>query len=400
MFRERTIIVGVTGGIAAYKAAEIVSCLTKQGARVYVIMTEAATKLVAPLTFRSLSGNPVYTEMFAEPKIWNVEHIALAERAEAFLIAPATANVIGKIANGIADDLLTTTVMATKAPVVIAPAMNVNMYENPVVQANLARLRALGYAIIEPDEGRLACGAVGRGRLPDPERIVAFLGDVLTRGRSLAGRTVLVTAGATREPFDPFRFISNPSTGRMGYALAEEARARGARVILVSAHAEVPPPAGVELVSVRTTEEMARACAERAEAADLIIGAAAVSDFRPAEYSPQKVKKGEADLVVKLVRTPDILAELGARKRPGQVLVAFSADTEDLDENARKKLVKKNADLVVANDISRPGAGFAVETNIATLFWADGRREELPQMSKRELAGLIIDRAAALLDRG
>lgn len=399
MFQERTIIVGVTGGIAAYKAAEIVSRLTKQGARVFVIMTEAATKLVAPLTFRSLSGNPVYTEMFAEPKIWNVEHIALAERAEAFLIAPATANVIGKIANGIADDLLTTTVMATKAPVVIAPAMNVNMYENPVVQANLARLRALGYAIIEPDEGRLACGAVGRGRLPDPERIVAFLGDVLARGQSLAGRTVLVTAGATREPFDPFRFISNPATGRMGYALAEEARARGARVILVSAHAEVPPPAGVELVSVRTTEEMARACAERAEAADLIIGAAAVSDFRPAEYSPHKVKKGEADLVVRLVRTPDILAELGARKRPGQVLVAFSADTEDLDENARKKLVKKNADLVVANDIGRPGAGFAVETNIATLLWADGRREELPQMSKRELAGLILERAAALLNR-
>lgn len=397
MLQNRTIMVGVTGGIAAYKAAEIVSRLTKLQANVYVIMTEAATKLVAPLTFRSLSGNPVYTEMFSEPKIWNVEHIALAERAEALLIAPATANVIGKIASGIADDLLTTVVMATKAPVVLAPAMNVNMYENLIVQGNLAKLRGLGYEVIEPDEGRLACGTVGRGRLPEPERIVARLTDVLARQATLAGRTVMITAGATREPFDPFRFISNPSTGRMGYALAEVAVQRGARVILVSAHAEVAPPAGVEFVPVVTTEEMANACLERAAEVDLIIGAAAVSDFRPAVYSPQKVKKGDADLTVKLARTPDIMAELGKRKRNGQVLVAFSADTQDLAANAKRKLAKKNADLVVANDISRPGAGFAVDTNIATLIFRDGRKEELSQMSKRELAGVIIERAGALL---
>lgn len=397
MLQDRTIMVGVTGGIAAYKAAEVVSRLTKLGAHVYVIMTESATRLVGPLTFRSLSGNPVYTEMFSEPKLWNVEHIALAERADAFLIVPATANFLGKVANGIADDLLTTTVMATKAPVVIAPAMNVNMYENPIVRDNVARLQGLGYEVMEPDEGRLACGTVGRGRLPEPERIVAFLDEVLSRGAALAGRTVLVTAGATREPFDPFRFISNPSTGRMGYALAEIAQKRGARVILVSAHAEVAPPAGVELVRVETTEELAKACGERAALADVIVGAAAVSDFRPSSYSTQKVKKGDADLTVSLARTPDVLAELGAVKRADQVLVAFSADTEDIDANAKRKLIKKHADLIVANDISRPGAGFAVETNIATLLWADGRQEELPQMSKRELAGIILDRVVTLL---
>lgn len=397
MFAERTIVVGVTGGIAAYKAAEIVSRLTKQGAKVFVIMTESATKLVAPLTFRSLSANPVYVDMWAEPKIWNVEHIALAERAELFLIAPCTANVIGKIAGGIADDMLTTTVMATQAPVVIAPAMNVNMYGNPIVQGNLAKLRGLGYDIIEPDEGRLACGTYGRGRLPEPERIVAHCGEVLARSGALRGRTVLITAGATREPFDPFRFISNPSTGKMGYAVAAEAQRRGAKVILVSAHAEVAPPPGVETVAVGTTAEMLAACVARAPEADIIIGAAAASDFRPAEYSPQKIKKSEAALTVQLERTPDVLATIGAAKRDDQVLVAFSAETADLEQNARAKLSRKHADLIIANDISRPGAGFAVDTNIATLLWANGRREELAQMSKQEMAGIIVDHAAALL---
>lgn len=389
---EKNVVLGVTGGIAVYKAAEIVRGLGKENINVHVIMTRAATKFVTPLTFQELSRNPVAVDMFVPPAEWHVQHIALATRADVFLIAPATANVIGKIACGIADDLLTTTVMATRAPVVIAPAMNTNMLTNPIVQANIDKLRALGYHFIAPAVGELACGTEGAGRLPDPTAIVTYVVGLLSAQRDYVGKTVLVTAGGTREPIDPVRYIGNRSSGKMGYALAAAAAARGAKVILVSGPTALTPPANTQVIAVETTAQMYQAVIDVAPKADIIIKAAAVADFRPQHPAPEKIKKRDGTLSLVLEKNPDILCELGRRKVSGQVLVGFAAETQDLLDNAKEKLVKKNLDMIVANDITQAGAGFDAETNIVRLLYRDGKVESLPLMTKRLLADTILDR--------
>ncbi len=391
----KTVLLGVTGGIAAYKAVDVVSQLRKLGCEVLIIMTEAATKLVSPLTFQSLSHNPVYTEMWAEPKRWSVEHIALAERADLVLIAPATANIIGKLANGIADDLLSTTVMATTAPVLIAPAMNHHMYENPIVQANMRKLAGFGYRFIEPEYGQLASGAQGKGRLPGTGAIIDAATAVLAAKADLAGQTVLVTAGPTREAIDPVRHLSNPSTGKMGYAVAAAARDRGAKVILISGPTQVEPPAGVELIRVVTAVQMYQAVMQRYAEASIIIKSAAVADYRPVQAAAQKIKKGEGAMAIELERNPDILFELG-QKKGDRILVGFAAETNDLVENAVAKYRKKNLDLIIANDVTMEGAGFAGDTNIVKLISMDGKIEEVPKMPKRQLADVVLDRILAL----
>lgn len=391
-------MLGVTGGIAAYKAVEVASRLRKLGAAVYVVMTRAAANFVTPLTFREISGNPVVASMWDEPKQWNVEHIALATRADLFLIAPATANVIGKLAAGIADDMLTTTVMATKAPVLLAPAMNSNMYLNPVVQANIAKLTGLGYHVLPPDEGLLACGVEGPGRLPDPGVIVARATELLGAGDDLAGRKVLVTAGPTREAIDPVRYISNHSSGKMGYAIAAAAAARGAEVVLVTGPTALTPPPGVRTVPVDTAAEMLTAVLAEYDDCDAVVKAAAVADYRVAAPAEHKIKKNDAELTLTLTKNADILAELGRRKRH-QVLVGFAAETRDLVDNARAKLAKKNLDLVVANDVTVPGAGFGADTNVVRLLHRDGRVEHFDVMAKDELAGVIMDRICAILPK-
>lgn len=397
MLEGKTVVVGVTGGIAAYKAVEVVSRLRKLGAEVFVIMTKSATKLVAPITFRTLSNNPVVTDLFEEPKTWNVEHIALAERADLFLIVPATANVIGKVANGIADDFLTTTIMATVAPVLFAPAMNFHMYENPIFQRNKRTLEELGYHFLEPEYGRLASGAVGKGRLPEPEKIVAAALRLLVpeESRFWHGRRVLVTAGPTREYFDPVRFLSNPSTGKMGYALAAVARRRGAAVRLISGPTNLPAPPGVELFRVVTAQEMLELVMENLEWSEVVIKAAAVADYRPAQFSPEKIKKTGGRLTVELERTPDILLEVG-RQKGNRLLVGFAAETGEPREKARLKLEQKNLDLIVANDVTKPGAGFGTATNQVTLLFRDGRVVELPLLSKEEVAERILDEVEGL----
>ncbi|MDR3564858.1 MAG: bifunctional phosphopantothenoylcysteine decarboxylase/phosphopantothenate--cysteine ligase CoaBC [Negativicutes bacterium] len=391
MLTGKNIVLGVTGGIAAYKAVEVVSRLKRAGAAVHVIMTRAATHFVTPLTFREMSGNPVIVEMWDEPKQWNVEHIALATLADLFLIAPATANIIGKIAGGIADDALSTTVMATKAPVVLAPAMNSNMYLNPVVQQNIAKLAGLGYHIIPPAEGMLACGIEGPGRLPEPSAIVDIVSALLAVALDMTGRKILVTAGGTREPLDPVRFLGNRSSGKMGYALARAAAARGAQVVLVSGPTGLPQPAGVSLRKVETAAEMRQAVLAEFGDCDIVIKAAAVADYRPMEICEHKIKKQNETLTLVLERTPDILAELG-RLKSRQLLVGFAAETRELLAAAKEKLTRKNLDLIVANDVTQPGAGFNADTNIVKLLYRDGRVEELPQMTKEVLAGIILDK--------
>ncbi len=391
-------MLGVTGGIAAYKAVEVASRLRKLGAAVYVVMTRAAANFVTPLTFREISGNPVIASMWDEPKQWNVEHIALATRADLFVIAPATANVIGKLAAGIADDMLTTTVMATKAPVLLSPAMNSNMFLNPVVQANIAKLTGLGYHVLPPDEGLLACGVEGPGRLPDPGVIVARATELLGAGDDLAGRKVLVTAGPTREAIDPVRYISNHSSGKMGYAIAAAAAARGAEVVLVTGPTALTPPPGVRTVPVDTAAEMLAAVLAEYDDCDAVVKAAAVADYRVAAPAEHKIKKNDAELTLTLTKNADILAELGRRKRH-QVLVGFAAETRDLVDNARAKLAKKNLDLVVANDVTVPGAGFGADTNVVRLLHRDGRVEHFDVMAKHELAGVILDRICAILPK-
>lgn len=390
------IVLGVTGSIAAYKAAELASRLIKLGHEVRVVMTRSATELISPLTLQSITGKRVCQSMFEPVKESEIDHISLASWADLLVVAPATANIIGKMAAGIADDLLSTTVMATRAPVLIAPAMNTNMYENPVCQRNIACLRNLGYHFVEPGVGRLACGSSGKGRLAEIELIVEAIQDLLHRQRDLDGRQVLVTAGPTREAIDPVRYISNRSSGKMGYALAEEAAQRGARVILISGPTALQPPPGVEVVPVVTAQEMFEAVAARFAKADLVIKAAAVADFRPVQVATQKIKKGSSGLTLQLERTTDILEYLG-RNKERQVLVGFAAETSDTLNRAREKLIRKNLDLVVANDVSAPGAGFGVETNIATLLFADGSQMELPKMTKKELAKVILDQAAKFL---
>jgi phosphopantothenoylcysteine decarboxylase/phosphopantothenate--cysteine ligase len=398
MLADRCVVLGVTGGIAAYKAVEVASRLRKLGATVYVVMTRAAANFVTPLTFREISGNPVVTTLWDEPKMWNVEHIALAARADLFLIAPATANVIGKLAAGIADDMLTTAAMATTAPVLLAPAMNCDMYRNPVVQANLARLAGLGYHILPPDDGPLACGAEGPGRLPDPAVIVEKAAALLGAGGDLHGKKVLVTAGPTREAIDPVRYIGNRSSGKMGYAVARAAAARGADVVLVAGPTALTPPPGVRVVPVETAAEMLAAVLAEYGGCDVVVKAAAVADYRPLSPAVHKIKKQGGELTLALTKTEDILAELGRRKQ-GQVLVGFAAETRDLAANAGEKLARKNLDMVVANDVTRPGAGFGGDTNIVRLLYRDGRAEDLGLMSKDALAVMILDRICGLLPK-
>jgi phosphopantothenoylcysteine decarboxylase/phosphopantothenate--cysteine ligase len=394
MLKGKVIVLGVTGGIAAYKAVELLRLLTKAGAAVHVIMTRSAMEFVTPLTFQTLSMNPVHTELFNLISEREIGHIALADRADLFIVAPATANVIGKLANGIADDLISTTVMATKAPVLIAPAMNVNMYQNPIYKENEARLKNHGYLFVEPARGMLACGWEGEGKLQEPQAIFESAVAALAP-KDLAGERVLVTAGPTREELDPVRFISNHSSGKMGYAIARAAWCRGAEVILVTGPTCLEPPFGVETVFVESAEEMRIAVMDRLSGSSVIIKAAAVADYRPRRRSDGKIKKSDQPLTLELVKNPDILGELGKIKGK-RTLVGFAAETEALVENARTKLTEKNLDMVVANDIGQAGAGFNVDTNIAKLVFREGRVEELPLMQKEDLADLILDRVMEL----
>lgn len=395
MLRDRRIILGVTGGIAVYKAVELLRLLTKAGAEVHVIMTRAAQEFVTPLTFQTLSSNPVHTELFNLIAEREIGHISLADRADLFIIAPATANIIGKVAGGIADDMLTTTIMATKAKVLIAPAMNVNMYTNPIYRNNEETLRWLGYLFVPPEKGALACGWEGEGKLAAPEAIFEAAASALAP-KDLAGQTIMVTAGPTREEIDPVRFISNHSSGKMGYAVARAASRRGARVILVSGPVNIPVPYDVEIISVESAMEMREAVMARASDCTVIIKAAAVADYRPIERNDTKIKKLAANLTLELVKNPDILAELGMLKqRP--LLVGFAAETGNPTVFAQKKLKEKNLDMIVANDISQLDAGFNVDTNRAMLLFRDGRTVECRLMSKDELAGIILDRIVAEL---
>lgn len=394
MLKDKTIVLGVSGGIAVYKAVELLRLFVKAGAVVHVVMTRNAQEFVTPLTFQTLSGNPVHTELFSLYQEREIGHISLADRADLFVVAPATANVVGKVAAGIADDLLTTTLMATKAPVLFVPAMNVNMWENLIYRQNEEKLKSLGYHFMEPAAGFLACGWEGKGKLPDPEAILAETERLLTP-RDLAGETVLVTAGPTREELDPVRYISNYSSGKMGYAIARAACNRGARVILISGPTCLAVPCGVEMVDVVNACEMRDAVLARAAAATVIIKAAAVADYRPAAPSAQKIKKGQNEtMTLRLEKNPDILAELG-RMKGERFLVGFAAETTDMLTNARIKLEEKNLDLIVANDVTQAGAGFDVDTNIVRLLFRDGTLEELPQLSKDEVAQRLLDRIAA-----
>jgi len=395
--RDRRVVVGVTGGIAAYKACDLVSKLTQAGVQVRVVMTDSAQRLVSPLTFATLSGRPVATDMWAERE--EMAHISLADFAEVFIVAPATANIIGKLAAGIADDLLSTTLLTVTCPVLMAPAMNTRMWQNATVQANVERLRERGVVIVEPESGRLACGDTGPGRLPPTEVLLSALEDALgiTREGPLAGRRVLVTAGPTREALDPVRFLTNPSTGKMGYALAVSAAERGAQVALVSGPTELPPPEGVELVCVTSAQEMYEAVAARRGATDVFIGAAAVADYHPARAEQSKMKKGEREeLTVTFEPTPDIIASV-ADWEPRPLIVGFAAETENLRANAERKLREKQMDLIVANDVTAPDSGFAADTNRVTILDADGAAEELPTMSKAEVAARVLDRIERLL---
>ena len=392
-----TVVLGVTGCIGAYKACEVLRELQKHDVDVQVVMTEHATRFVAPMTFEALSRHPVFIDQFALGAESEIRHVSLADAAALLLVAPATANVIGKFARGIADDALTTLYTATRAPVVVAPAMNVNMFEHPAVVENLETLRARGVHIVEPGSGYLACGWLGRGRLAEVPEIVEVALQVLGRRGDLAEDTVLVTAGPTIEDLDPVRFLSNRSTGRMGYRLAEAARDRGAAVVLVSGPTSLAAPAGVEVVPVRSADQMHQAVTERSASATIVAMAAAVADYKPSQPSATKLKKTAAPQTLELVRTPDILKSLGAAKG-GRFLIGFAAETDNLLENARRKRVEKNVDLLVANEVGGNGAGFAAETNAAVLIDATGETE-VPLVSKRELADRIWDRAVQLRQR-
>ena len=398
MLKGRQIVLGVTGGIAAYKAAEFVRVLTKEGANVHVVMTRSAQAFVAPLTFQTLSGNPVVTETFALLEGEEIGHIALADLAELIVILPATGNIIGKIANGIADDFLSTMVMATKAPVLFAPSMNVNMWENQALQKNIQTLLARGHSIIEPGEGELACHWYGKGRLSELNDVVEKMEDLLSK-KDLKGEKILITAGPTQEPIDPVRFITNRSSGKMGYALAKVAGRRGAEVILVTGPTSLPiPRRDTRIVSVRTAEEMRRAVLTHVKGCSVVIKTAAVSDYRPKVVNQKKMKKTEGDYLLELERTRDILGELGKRKG-NRILVGFAAETDNLIANAQKKLSEKNIDLVVANDITKPGAGFGVDTNQVQILYPSGEMKDLPVMSKEELSGIILDGVLELLNQ-
>ena len=394
--KKPCVVLGVTGGIAVYKACELLRLLQKRGIDVFVVMTQNACRFVAPLTFETLSGHPVAVDAFDRPQTWEVEHIALAKRADLFLIAPATANIMGKMACGIADDMLSTTVMATRAPVLVAPAMNTGMWENAAVQQNVKTLRARGVEIVAPVSGHLACGDSGAGKLEDVAVIAERACKLLFAKKDMEGLRVMVTAGPSREALDPVRYISNRSSGKMGYAIAQAAQKHGAEVTLLSGPVAIEVPQGVKLVPFTTTQELLDRASELAQEQDLLIQAAAPADYRAKEVAPQKIKKqGGEPMTFTLVENPDVAATLGKAKRSGQVFVGFAAETNDVLAHARDKLARKNLDMIVANDVTRPGAGFDVDTNIVTLITKDGQ-EALPMMSKAEVAQRILDRALAL----
>ena len=391
MLKDKNVILGVTGGIAAYKSVEIASRLRKAGASVHVILTAGAQNFVTSMTFREITGNPVVTTMWGEITNHQVEHIALAELADLMIIAPATANFIAKVAAGMADDMLTTTVLAARVPIFFAPAMNSNMYNNQLTQANIKRLVELGWRFIPPASGHLACGTDGIGRLPEPTEILDFVVDELSHEEDFIGKRLLVTAAGTYEPIDPVRYIGNRSSGKMGYAIAEAAKKRGAEVTLVSGPSALTAPAGVKLVRVETAAQMRQAVLEFFDEADIIIKAAAVADYRVREVADQKIKKNDDELVLVLEKNPDILFELGQKKKSGQILVGFAAETQHLLEYAKAKLEKKNLDMIVANDVSRKDAGFNVDTNAVKLLYRDGTVQELPVMTKYKLANELLN---------
>ena len=395
MLSGKKILLGVTGGIAAYKAAELTREFVKGGASVKVIMTKNASEFITPLTMQTLSGNPVYSEMYSCGSDFDFAHISLAEYPDVVVIAPATANIIGKIAAGLADDLLTTTVITTKSPVLICPAMNTNMFANVIVKENISKLASIGYLFMEPGYGEMACHSEGYGRLPDVSDIVEEVQSILT-AKDLTGEQILVTAGPTREPLDPVRFITNYSSGKMGYAIAIAGRQRGARVVLVSGPTSLPVPRGIQFVPVTSAVEMRDAVMEYLEASTVVIKAAAVADYRPAARSGSKIKKRSGPLSLLLERNPDIISEVGLRKGE-RILVGFAVETEDLIENAKAKLLNKNMDLIVANDVMQEGAGFGCNTNIIKILDREGGQLELPMMDKMEAAERIMDRIREII---
>jgi phosphopantothenoylcysteine decarboxylase/phosphopantothenate--cysteine ligase len=398
MLHGKTIVVGVTGGIAAYKAADLVSRLRKMGADIHVIMTHSATKFIQPLTFREISGNLVIVDLWDEPKNMNVAHVSLARSADLLVIAPATANIIGKIAHGIADDMLTTTVLANSSPVLFAPAMNSAMYINPIMQDNVKRLKSYGYLFMEPESGYLACGETGIGRLPEPAEIAEYITQLFREEKMLTGKKVLVTAAGTQEPIDPVRYLGNRSSGKMGYAIAEAARNQGAQVVLVSGPTYLTCPKGVELVSVQTAQQMREAVLAHFADADVVIKAAAVADYRPKDVAEHKIKKRSGDMIIELEKTPDILQELGQKKQK-QLLVGFAAETQNLVQNGQDKLRQKNLDMLVANDVTAAGAGFEADTNIVKILYPDGYVEEWPLLTKKQVAEKIIGKIYGLMQK-
>lgn len=391
MLTGKNIVVGVTGGIAAYKACDIVSQLKKLNANVDVMMTKAAMEFVNPYTFQALSQNPVITDLFETPRYWDIEHISLAQKADIILVAPATANIIGKIAHGIADDILSTTIMASTAKVVFAPAMNTKMYENQILQSNMKRLIDLGYEFIPPGEGRLACGDVGTGKLAEVSKIIEFLLELEREDKDLLGKKILITAGPTVESIDPVRFITNHSSGKMGYALAEAASKRGAEVTLVSGPTNLTPPCHVKFISIKSTLDMYEAVMSNFRQQDIIIKSAAVADYRPKDVVDKKIKKQEGDLSITLVRNPDILLELGKIKGD-KILVGFAAETDHVIEYAKEKIIKKNLDFIVANDVTQQGAGFGTDTNIVCLIDKNNHIRKIDKATKLEIARQILNK--------
>lgn len=387
---QKTVVIGVTGGIAAYKALDVISSLKKENVNVHVIMTSNAAKFVSPLSFQTLSQNFVITDMFAEPRTIEVEHISLAKKADLFAVIPVTANIIGKVACGIADDMLTTTIMATKSPVLFAPAMNTNMYNNPIVKENILKLKKIGYDFIEPDSGRLACGDIGIGKLADTNKITDIINMYLYSPKDFLGKNVLVTAGPTREDIDPVRFITNKSSGKMGYALARALRDRGANVTLISGPSNLEPPERINFIKVYSAEDMFNQVMEHFDENEIIIKSAAVADYSPENVSSIKIKKSDNDLSIKLKRNRDILYELGRRKK-NQILVGFAAETNDMIQNAQEKIKKKNLDMIVANDVTVKGSGFQCDTNTVKIIKSNGDIVSLPNMTKYEAAHKILD---------
>ena len=398
MLKGKTVLLGVTGGIAAYKAAGLASALVKQHADVEVVMTQHATEFITPLTFEQLTGRKVMVDTFDRNFVHQVEHISLAQRTDLVIIAPATANICAKLAHGLADDMLTTTVLACRCPKLIAPAMNTNMYENPVTQDNLETLRRYGWEVIAPASGRLACGAVGPGKLPEPETLLQYVLYHLALSHDLEGKRVLISAGPTQEALDPVRYLTNHSTGKMGYALARMAMLRGAEVTLVSGPVSIAPPPFVRLVPIVSAQDMFEAVAAHAPQSDLIFMAAAVADYTPVQYADDKIKKHDADMQIPLKRTQDILGYLGEHRKENQIICGFSMETRDMLENSRAKLQKKRVDMICANNLKVPGAGFGVDTNVITMI-TQTETTELPLLSKDAAANAILDKAIGLSNR-